>query len=44
MAPYHPCSNGEAERLVQTSKAGMDKANPKTGTELQDCVVNFLAC
>ena len=41
--PYHPCSNGEAERLVQTFKAAMDKANPKTGTELQDCVVNFLA-
>ena len=43
-APYHPCSNGEAERLVQTFKAAMDKANPKTSTELQDCVVNFLAC
>ena len=42
-APYHPRSNGEAERLVQTFKAAMDKANPKTSTELQDCVVNFLA-
>ena len=42
-APYHPRSNGEAERLVQTFKAAVDKANPKSSTELQDCVVNFLA-
>ena len=41
--PYHPRSNGEAERLVQTFKAAVDKANPKSSTELQDCVVNFLA-
>ena len=42
-APYHPRSNGEAESLVQTFKAAVDKANPKSSTELQDCVVNFLA-
>ena len=42
-APYHPRSNGEAERLVQTFKAAVDKANPKNSTELQDCAVNFLA-
>ena len=42
-APYHPRSNGEAERLVQTFKAAVDKANPGTSIELQDCVVNFLA-
>ena len=39
---HHPFSNGKAERLVQTFKAVMDKPNPKTGTELQDCVVNIL--
>ena len=42
--PYHPRSNGEVKRLVQTFKAAVDKANPKNITELQDCVVNFLAC
>jgi len=42
-APYHPCSNGEAERLAQTFKNYIDKADPRTVTELQDCVVNFLA-
>ena len=42
-APYHPRSNGEVERFVQTFKLAMDKADPNTTTELQDCVVNFLA-
>ena len=42
-APYHPCSNGEAERLVQTFKQRVDKANPQTTAELLDCVTNFLA-
>ena len=42
-APYHPSSNGEAERFVQTFKLAMDRANPNTVTELKDCVVNFLA-
>ena len=41
--PYHPCYIGKAKILVQTFKAAIDKANPKFGTELQDCVVNFLA-
>jgi len=41
--PYHPRSNGDAERLVQTFKNYIDKADPRTATELQDCVVNFLA-
>ena len=42
-APYHPRCNGEAERLVQTFKNYMDKADLHNVTELQDCVINFLA-
>ena len=41
--PCHPCSNGEAKRLVQTFKVAVNKANSKNNTELQDCTVNFLA-
>ena len=41
--PYHPRLNGEVERFVQTFKLAMDKADPNTTTELQNCVVNFLA-
>ena len=44
IAPYHPRSNGEAERLVETFKQSIDKANPKTAAQLQDAVViEFLA-
>ena len=42
--PYHPYFNEEAERLVQTFKAVKDIANRKTGTELQDSAISFLAC
>ena len=42
-APYHPRLNGDVERFVQTFKFAMDKADPNTTTELQDCIVNFLA-
>ena len=42
-APYHPRSNGEVERLVQTFKQSIDKANPSNNLELHDCVTNFLA-
>ena len=43
IAPYHPRSNGEAERLVETFKQSIDKANPKTASQLQDAVIEFLA-
>ena len=33
-APSHPRSNGEAERLVQSFKAAVNKANPKNSTEI----------
>ena len=42
-ALYHPRSNGEVERFIQTFKLAMDKADPNTTTELQDCVIHFLA-
>ena len=42
-APYHPSSNGEVERFVQTFKLAVNKANPTTVKDLQNCVVNFLA-
>ena len=42
-APYHPLSSGEAERLVETFKLGINKADPKTATELDSAVINFLA-
>ena len=43
IAPYHPRSNGEAERLVETFKLSINKADPKTTTELENSVLNFLA-
>ena len=43
-APYHPHSSGNIERFVQTFKQSVDKANPVSFSELQDCVLNFLAC
>ena len=43
IAPCHPCSNGEAERLVETFKQSIDKANLKTASQLQDAVIEFLA-
>jgi len=42
-ASYHPRLNGEAERLVETFKNSIQKANPISRTEIQDCVTNFLA-
>ena len=40
-APYHPPSNGLAERAVQTFKQAMRKA---TSGSLQYCLSNFLLC
>ena len=42
-ASYHLRSNGEAEWFVQTFKNYVDEAYPQNITELQDCVINFLA-
>ena len=42
-APYHSGSNGEAERLVETFKLGINKADPKTASELGNAVIEFLA-
>ena len=43
IAPYHPCSNGEVEQLVETFKQSIDKVNLKTASQLQDAVIEFLA-
>ena len=43
IAPYHPRSNGEAERLVETFKLSINKADPKTPTQLEGSVLDFLA-
>ena len=42
IAPYHPWSNGEAERPVETFKESIDKADPKTVSQLLDAVIDFL--
>ena len=42
IAPYHPRSNGKVERLVETFMNSMEKANPSTGEQLQECLINFL--
>ena len=43
ITPYHPRSNEEAERMVETFKLSLNKADPKTTTELENSVLNFLA-
>ncbi|XP_014676701.1 PREDICTED: uncharacterized protein K02A2.6-like [Priapulus caudatus] len=40
--PYHPASNGEAERFVQSLKTGLDK-NCAGGAGLKDAIRVFLA-
>ena len=40
-APYHPASNGLAERFVQTFKHAM-KASEKQAHSLSHCLANFL--
>ena len=41
--PYHPRSNGEAKKLVETFKLSINKADPKTATKLGSSVIDFLA-
>ena len=40
-APYHPSSNGAAERMVQTLKLAL-KADHKSGVPLEHSLANFL--
>ena len=40
-APYHPATNGLAERFIQTFKKAM-KAGMKEKGELKQCLENFL--
>ena len=42
-APYHPRSNAEVVRLVETFKNSVEKANRTSRKEIQDRVMNFLA-
>ena len=41
-APYHPRSNGEAERLVETFKLAINKADQKNATQLDDAISTSL--
>ncbi|WP_432422670.1 integrase catalytic domain-containing protein [Streptococcus dysgalactiae] len=41
-APRHLCSNGAAENLVRTVKSAIASANPKTLSELEIFLDNFL--
>jgi hypothetical protein len=41
VAPYHPSSNGKAERFVQTFKAAMNKSQ-RGGSDWEKCLANFL--
>ena len=43
IAPYHPRSNREVERLVKTFKTSLEKPNPFPEQQLQDGVINCLA-
>ena len=43
MAPYHPSSNDEVEGFMKTFKLGNNKADPKTASELDNAVIEFLA-
>ena len=43
MASYHPRSNGEVKRLVETFKNNIEKTNLLFNGQLQNCLINFLA-
>ena len=42
-ASYYPNLKGDAECLVETFKLGINKADPKTASELDNAVIKFLS-